>query len=192
MQKIVDTHYLQRVNLFCNPHITHFRGNVSPNFSRQYQTGNGWRKFQQWAVGNNGADNFHGNKRRYELIGGLQGGNRTYENRNDGDDTNRSHPNVVHLMNGAFKKDLETLGFEEHAAYKQNVDVLIRHMRKRVKEELVHELKDMGYTQQVINDEINAYMSTSRHKYLSEELSQSVKKQDIKPFVDLAKKAGLV
>jgi hypothetical protein len=72
--------------------------------------------------------------------------------------------------------------------YKQEVDVLIRHMDKDVKKDIVKELKDWGYAQHVINDEINAYMATSSHKYLIQELDLKVTKEDMKPFVDLARK----
>ena len=72
--------------------------------------------------------------------------------------------------------------------YKQEVDVLIRHMDKDVRKKLVKELKDWGYAAHVINDEINAYMSTSSHKYLIEELDLTVSKEDMKPFVNLARK----
>ena len=72
--------------------------------------------------------------------------------------------------------------------YKQGVDVLIRHMRKEIKKDIVKELKSWGYAAHVMNDEINAYMATSPHKYLVEDLDLDVTKQDIKPFVDLAKR----
>ena len=76
--------------------------------------------------------------------------------------------------------------------YKQEVDVLIRHMDKDIRKQLIKELKEWGYASHVINDEINAYMSTSSHKYLVEELDLSVRKEDMKPFVNLAKEyAGL-
>lgn len=74
-------------------------------------------------------------------------------------------------------------------AYKQEVDVLIRHMDKDVKKDIVRGLKEWGYASNVINDEINAYMATSSHKYLIEELDlNKVRKEDMKPFVDLARK----
>ena len=73
--------------------------------------------------------------------------------------------------------------------YKQNVDVLIRHMNKNLKKDLVNELKSWGYAKHVINDEINAYISTSSYKYLRDELDLKITKQDIKPFVDLAKRS---
>jgi hypothetical protein len=73
-------------------------------------------------------------------------------------------------------------------AYKQEVDVLIRHMDKDIKKDVVRGLKEWGYAPHVMNDEINAYMATSSHKYLVEELDLTkVRKEDMKPFVDLAK-----
>jgi hypothetical protein len=73
-------------------------------------------------------------------------------------------------------------------AYKQEVDVLIRHMDKNLKKSITKELKEWGYVTHVINDEINAYMATSSHKYLIEQLDSNVKKEDMKPFVDMARK----
>jgi len=76
-----------------------------------------------------------------------------------------------------------------HPSYKQKVDVLIRHMDKDVKKDVIRVLKQWGYASNVINDEINAYMATSSHKYLIEVLDlQKVRKEDMKPFVDLARK----
>ena len=73
-------------------------------------------------------------------------------------------------------------------SYRQEVDVVIRHMNKDVKKQMVKQLKEVGYANHVINDEINAYMATSSHKYLVEELDLKVSKQDMKPFIDLARK----
>ena len=91
-----------------------------------------------------------------------------------------------------LKHELVHAYYYLNPVYKQEVDVLIRHMNKDIRKQLVKELKEWGYASQVINDEINAYMATSSHKYLVEELDLSVRKEDMKPFVDLAKEyAGL-
>jgi uncharacterized tellurite resistance protein B-like protein len=91
-----------------------------------------------------------------------------------------------------LKHELVHAHYYLNPVYKQEVDVLIRHMDKDIRKQLVKELKEWGYASHVINDEINAYMATSSHKYLIEELDLNVRKEDMKPFVDLAKKyAGL-
>lgn len=91
-----------------------------------------------------------------------------------------------------LKHELVHAHYYLNPVYKQEVDVLIRHMDKDVRKQLIKNLKEFGYATPVINDEINAYMATSSHKYLVEELDLDVRKEDIKPFVDLAKEyAGL-
>ncbi len=87
-----------------------------------------------------------------------------------------------------LKHELIHAHYYLNPVYRQEVDVLIRHMCKDLRKQLVKELKDWGYASHVINDEINAYMSTSSHKYLIEDMNLMVTKKDIKPFVDLARK----
>ncbi len=94
---------------------------------------------------------------------------------------------------GTIAGDDETLKHELiHAyyylnpAYKQQVDVLVRSMRKDLKTQLTFALKNMGYANHVITDEINAYMASSKLKYLKNELDLELTRADIKPFVDLA------
>lgn len=103
--------------------------------------------------------------------------------------------NKLYYVISTKKTDHRTLEHELiHAhyylnpAYKQEVDVLIRHMDKDIKKNLIIELKDWGYSQHVMNDEINAYLATSSHKYLVEELNIDIRKQDMKPFINLARK----
>ena len=95
---------------------------------------------------------------------------------------------------GTLCKDTETTLHETlHAyyyldpVYKQQVDVLVRSMDKTLRSELTKKLKDMGYANHVITDEINAYMASSKYKYLKEELDLDVTRADMKPFVDLMK-----
>lgn len=87
-----------------------------------------------------------------------------------------------------LKHELIHAHYYLNPAYRQEVDVLIRHMDKDVKKKLIKELKEWGYAKHVMADEINAYIATSSHKYLIEELDLDVSKEDIKPFVDLARK----
>ncbi len=94
---------------------------------------------------------------------------------------------------GTIAGDDETLKHELiHAhyylnpVYKQQVDVLVRSMRKDLKTQLTFALKNMGYANHVITDEINAYMASSKLKYLKNELDLELTRADIKPFVDLA------
>ena len=72
-------------------------------------------------------------------------------------------------------------------SYRQKVDTVVKHMRPELRKELSKVLKEMGYTREVIVDEINAYMATSSYKYLSEELELNVTRKDTKPFRTLAK-----
>jgi hypothetical protein len=71
--------------------------------------------------------------------------------------------------------------------YKQKVDTVVKHMRPELRKELTYLLRYMGYTKDVIVDEINAYMSVSSHKYLTEEFQLDLSRKDMKPFRDLAK-----
>lgn len=71
--------------------------------------------------------------------------------------------------------------------YKQQVDVLVRSMRKELRTQLTIVLKNMGYTNSVIVDEINAYMATSSYKYLKNDMELDLTKKDMKPFIDLVK-----
>jgi hypothetical protein len=94
---------------------------------------------------------------------------------------------------GTLSNDKETLKHELlHAhyylnhAYKQQVDVLVRSMRKDLKTQLTFGLKNMGYANHVITDEINAYMASSTLKYLRNEMDLILTKADTKPFVELA------
>ena len=59
--------------------------------------------------------------------------------------------------------------------------------RPDLRKKLTAGLKEKGYTNSVIVDEINAYMATSGTKYLKTEFDLEVTRKDIKPFVDLAK-----
>jgi hypothetical protein len=95
---------------------------------------------------------------------------------------------------GTLAKDDETMVHELlHAhyyldpVYKQQVDVLVRSMSKTLRVELTTALKTMGYANHVITDEINAYMASSKYKYLKEELELDVTRADMKPFVELMK-----
>ena len=56
-----------------------------------------------------------------------------------------------------------------------------------LKKEITSTLKSLGYSQNVMIDEINAYMSTSGYKYLHEDLELKISKRDIKPFEELAR-----
>ena len=76
-------------------------------------------------------------------------------------------------------------------SYKQSVDVLIRHMSITTKNILITELKDMGYADAVMNDEINAYLATSTDEYIIEGISCDISEHDRKPFIDLAKTTGV-
>lgn len=71
--------------------------------------------------------------------------------------------------------------------YKQQVDVLVRSMRKDLRSQMTKRLKEMGYTNSVMVDEINAYMATSLYKYLKNDLEIELTRKDMKPFIDLAK-----
>ena len=95
----------------------------------------------------------------------------------------------------AKKDDNETLNHELiHAyyyldpVYKQEANVLVKHMRPELRKQISSALKELGYSQNVMIDEINAYMSTSGNKYLREDLELDVSRSDIKPFEDLAKR----
>jgi len=98
---------------------------------------------------------------------------------------------VIAAKNG----DSETLKHElVHAhyyldpVYKQEANVLVKHMRPELRKQISSALKELGYSQNVMIDEINAYMSTSGNKYLRDDLELDVSKNDIKPFEDLAKR----
>ena len=71
--------------------------------------------------------------------------------------------------------------------YKQQVDVLVRSMRKELRSSLTDRLKEKGYANNVIVDEINAYIATSSYKYLKNDLELELTRKDMKPFIDLAK-----
>jgi len=72
-------------------------------------------------------------------------------------------------------------------SYRQKVDTTVKHMRPELRKQTAKVLKKMGYTKEVIVDEINAYLATSTYKYLSEELELELSRKDTKPFRDLAK-----
>ena len=102
--------------------------------------------------------------------------------------------NKLYYLIATKKQDTETLRHELiHAhyylnpVYKQEVNVLVKHMRTDLKKNMTTILKHMGYNSSVMIDEINAYMSSSGIKYLKEEWDLDVTKQDILPFEALAK-----
>jgi hypothetical protein len=102
--------------------------------------------------------------------------------------------NKPYYLIATKKGDSETLKHELiHAhyylnpVYKQEANVLVKHMRPDLKKEITSVLKSLGYSQNVMIDEINAYMSTSGYKYLHEELQLKISKRDIKPFENLAR-----
>lgn len=72
--------------------------------------------------------------------------------------------------------------------YRQEVNVLVKHMNKNLKDAMTVQLKNMGYAKKVLTDEINAYMSTSSLPYLRKNLGLTVSKKDIEPFVNLYKR----
>ncbi len=101
--------------------------------------------------------------------------------------------NKLYYVIGSKHDDRETAIHEMlHACYyvdpiyKQQVDVLVRSMRKELKAELTLRLKTLGYAGHVLIDEINAYMASSTYKYLKEELDLNVTRKDMKPFIELA------
>jgi len=90
--------------------------------------------------------------------------------------------------------DATTLDHElAHAQYYLNSEYriqaqsLIRNMRADLRRQIMQCLKDKGYDKSVIDDEINAFMSTSGLKYLRQNVKLNVNKIDITPFEDLAK-----
>jgi hypothetical protein len=72
-------------------------------------------------------------------------------------------------------------------SYRQKVNTVVKHMRSDLRKELSVLLKELGYTKDVMVDEINAYLATSSYKYLKDELELNLSRKDIKPFRDLAK-----
>jgi len=92
------------------------------------------------------------------------------------------------------KNDTDTIRHElVHAyyylnpSYKQSANILVKHMRSDLRKALTAGLKEKGYANNVIVDEINAYMATSGTKYLRDEFELEVSKKDVKPFEDLAR-----
>jgi len=105
----------------------------------------------------------------------------------------RKFANKPYYVIATKKNDSATLKHElVHAyyylnpSYKQKVDTVVRHMRTDLKKDLINILKTMGYSNNVIIDEINAYMASSTTKYLKEEFYLDLTKKDVKPFVELA------
>ena len=86
-----------------------------------------------------------------------------------------------------MEKEIEIHLFLDTEKDSQQVDVLVRSMDKGLRAEITEVLKNMGYANHVIIDEINAYMASSKYKYLKEELDLNVTRADMKPFVDLKK-----
>ena len=106
----------------------------------------------------------------------------------------RPYSNKPYYFIATKANDHETLRHElVHAhyylnpVYKQAANILVKHMRPDLRKNLTAGLKEKGYTNSVMIDEINAYMATSGTKYLVEEFELDVTRKDIKPFVDLAK-----
>lgn len=90
--------------------------------------------------------------------------------------------------------DLSTLDHEFlHAyyylnqRYRQEVNTIIKYMRPELKKQISSVLQSMGYSKSVLIDEINAYMATSTHKYLTEDLQLELSSKDTRPFRGLAK-----
>jgi len=106
-----------------------------------------------------------------------------------------SYKNKLYYVIATKKDDKITLDHElVHAhyylnpKYKQEANILVKHMRDDLRKQLTKVLKEMGYSSKVIIDEINAYMSTSGIKYLKNELDLEIERGDIKPFVNLAQR----
>jgi len=102
--------------------------------------------------------------------------------------------NKQYYLIASKNSDYETLRHELiHAhyylnpVYRQEANVLVKHMRSELRKDLSTKLKKLGYTQSVLIDEINAYMSTSGTKYLRNDLDLKISKGDVKPFEQLAK-----
>lgn len=87
-----------------------------------------------------------------------------------------------------LKHELVHAHYYLNPKYKQEANVLVKHMRIGLKKELTNKLRKMGYSKNVMIDEINAYMSTSGIEYLLEDLELDITKNDIKPFVELAER----
>jgi hypothetical protein len=106
----------------------------------------------------------------------------------------RPYSHKLYYFIASKQNDTDTLRHElVHAhyylnpVYKQAVNILVKYMRNDLRKKLTLGLKEKGYTNGVMIDEINAYMATSGTKYLIEEFELDVTKKDIKPFEDLAK-----
>jgi len=109
-------------------------------------------------------------------------------------DVTKPFKNKSYYLIATKKGDENTLEHElVHAhyylnpVYRQEANVLVKHMRPELRKCLTKVLKEMGYNSTVMVDEINAYMSTSDTKYLREELELDIDKHDIKPFVELSR-----
>ena len=106
----------------------------------------------------------------------------------------KEYKNKPYYVIATKKDDVETLRHElVHAhyylnpVYKQEANTLVKHMRPELRKDLAKILKELGYSQNVMIDEINAYMSTSGTKYLRNDFELEVTKRDTKPFEDLSR-----
>ena len=105
---------------------------------------------------------------------------------------------IPYYVIGTVETDKVTVIHElAHAAYyiddvyKQEVNVLVKHMDSNIKRELTSKLTDMGYAKKVIVDEINAYMSTSSRHYFKSNMDITLSNSDLEPFVELFNKMVL-
>lgn len=89
--------------------------------------------------------------------------------------------------NNTLRHELIHAHYYLNPCYRQQADILVKYMRKDLRKQLTNNLKFMGYNSAVITDEINAYMSTSSYKYLTEELDLKLSRKDVKPFRELSK-----
>lgn len=87
----------------------------------------------------------------------------------------------------AIEHELVHAHYYLNNTYHHAVNTLIDSMDYDLRKKMMTCLKNMGYTDDVIEDEINAYLATSTMKYLKDKVKLNVKKSQVEPFRELSK-----
>lgn len=94
--------------------------------------------------------------------------------------SSKMHPEVI-------DHELVHAHYYLNSEYKKQADQLVGELDVNIKDMLIDKLKGWGYADNVINDEINAYMSTSSQDYIKNRMELEIPKKHQEPFIKLAR-----
>ena len=108
--------------------------------------------------------------------------------------TTRLPPTKPYYLIATVESDAETLRHElAHAhyglnlKYRRQANALVRALPAKLRKKMITTLTSWGYATQVITDEIQAYLATSKMRDLRTQFCHTITAAQVKPFLTLLK-----